>query len=111
MIDSYKFGSIEIDGQRYRHDVIVYKDEVSEWWRESGHNVTIGDLSEVPPKIDIFVMGNGASSRCAFPDETKEYLEKKGIEVIVEKTGDAFKTYNKLAKEGKNVAGGFHLTC
>lgn len=111
MIEDYKFGSITIDGTNYDHDVIVYKGEVKEWWREQGHNVDINDLKELPEGIDIFVMGNGYSSRCAFPDETKKYLESKGVEVIVQKTGEAYKTYNKLAEEGKNVAAGFHLTC
>lgn len=111
MIDSYKFGSITIDGKNYRHDVIVYKNEVTEWWREQGHNVAIEDLEKVPQDIKIFVMGNGASGCCAFPDATKKYLEEKGIEVIIQETGDAYKTFNELIKKGKNVAGGFHLTC
>jgi len=111
MIDSYTFGSIVIDGKEYNHDVIVYKDKIDSWWREQGHNVTIDDLKKLPGGIEVFVMGNGASSCCAFPDESKKYLEKKGIEVIIEDTGMAYKTYNKLVKEGKNVAGGFHLTC
>jgi hypothetical protein len=111
MIDSYKFGQIVIDGKKYDHDVIVFGDKVTEWWREAGHNVTIDDLKDVPLEIDIFVMGNGASGCCAFPDATRKFLEGKGIEVIVEETGDAYKTYNKLAGEGKDVLGGFHLTC
>ena len=111
MIDSYKFGSITIDGKTYNHDTIVYKDAVTEWWRDEGHNVTKKDLEALPPDIGIFVMGNGHSGRCKFPEETKKFLEGKDVKVIVEKTGDAYKTYNRLFKEGKNVAGGFHLTC
>jgi hypothetical protein len=111
MIEDYKFGSITIDGENYNHDVIVYKNQVKEWWRDQGHNVAIEDLAKVPEGIEIFVMGNGHSSRCAFPDETKKFLESKGIEVIVQKTGEAYKTYNKLIEQGKNVAAGFHLTC
>ncbi|MFC1600349.1 Mth938-like domain-containing protein [Patescibacteria group bacterium] len=111
MIEDYKFGSIKINGIFYEHDVIVYKDEVQEWWRDEGHNVAVEDLEKVPEGIEVFIMGNGHSSRCAFPDETKKFLETKGVEVIIQKTGEAYKTYNKLVKEGKNVAAGFHLTC
>lgn len=111
MIDSYKFGSITIDNKNYQHDVIVYKDKVEEWWRNEGHNVDLEDIKKIPEGIDIFVMGNGASGVCNFPEETKKALEQKGIQVIVEMTGDAYKTYNKFLEEGKNVAGGFHLTC
>jgi hypothetical protein len=112
MIDSYKFGSITIDGKNYRKDVIVYKDTVKEWWRTAGHNVSVDDLKDIlSDDVEIFVMGNGASGCCAFPDETLNYLKGKGIEVIVQKTGEAYKTYNELTKEGKNVVGGFHLTC
>ncbi len=111
MINSYKFGSITINGINYQHDVIVYKDKVEEWHRNQGHNVDLEDTKAIPKGIDIFVMGNGASGRCKFPEETKKALEKKGIKVIVEWTEDASQTFNKIEKEGKNVAGGFHLTC
>jgi len=112
MIDSYKFGSITIDGANYRHDVIVYKGKVEKWIRNEGHNVDLEDINKIPKGIDVFVMGNGASGRCKFPEETRKALEDAGIEVIVEWTGDAYQTFNKLeGEEGKNVAGGFHLTC
>ncbi len=111
MIDSYKFGSITIDGTPYDHDVIVYKDKVEKWWRNQGHNVDLEDIKKLPEGIDIFIMGNGASGRCKFPEETKKALEQKGIKVIVEQTAEAVKKYNKLAGQGENVAGGFHLTC
>lgn len=111
MIDSYKFGTITVDGTPYDFDVIVYKGNVEKWTRNQGHNVDLDDIKKLPKGIEIFVMGNGASGHCKFPDETKKALEDSGIKVIVEWTGDAYKTYNKLQKEGKNVAGGFHLTC
>lgn len=111
MIESYDFGHIVINGKAYGHDVMLYKEAVTPWIRENGHNVSIDDLRGVPDGIEIFVMGNGYSGVCIFPRETKRYLEAKGIEVIVQVTGQAYKTYNKFAEEGKNVCGGFHLTC
>lgn len=100
-----------IDGKTYNHDVIVHKDTVAEWWRDEGHNVAIKDLETLPSDIEIFVMGTGHSGCCKFPEETKKFLENKGIKVVIEKTGEAYKIYNKLIEEGKTVAGGFHLTC
>jgi len=111
MIDSYSFGSITIDNKKYNHDVMVHEDEVIEWWREEGHNVCIADLKDLPKDIEIFVIGNGASGVCKIPMETREYIKEKGIEVIVENTGKAVKTFNDLLTQGKKVAGGFHLTC
>lgn len=111
MVDSYEFGRIVIDGTEYTHDVLLFDSKVKKWWREAGHNVTIDDLKDLPDDIEVFVMGNGASSQCAFPDKTRKYLKDKGMEVIIQATGEAYKTYNKLKEEGKNVAAGFHLTC
>ena len=111
MIESYDFGHIVIDGTPYGHDVILYKGKVTRWIRENGHNVSIDDLRDIPKGTKVFVMGNGYSGVCVFPGETKRYLEAKGIEVIVQMTGQAYKIYNKLDAEGKNVCGGFHLTC
>ena len=44
------------------------------------------------------------------PEETKKFLESKGITLIAEETGEAYKTYNKL-KDQKKVVAAFHLTC
>jgi hypothetical protein len=43
--------------------------------------------------------------------ELRKYLEQEDIQLIEEPTATAFKTYNKLYQEGKNVSAGFHLTC
>jgi hypothetical protein len=44
-------------------------------------------------------------------DSLRQHLEGIGIQVIVERSKTAVKTYNKMYADGKNVAGGFHLTC
>jgi hypothetical protein len=47
----------------------------------------------------------------AVPDSVAEEIRGKGIDLIAENTGSAVETFNRLQDEGKNVAGGFHLTC
>ncbi len=32
-INSYKFGEIEIDGELYKHDILISQGKVDSWWR------------------------------------------------------------------------------
>lgn len=113
MIDNYQFGSIEINGKTYNNDVIIHGEEFlnDHWWRKEGHNIEIDDLKDLPEKFEVLVIGNGASGVCNVPDETIEYVKNKGVEVIIQMTGEAVGTYNRLLSEGKDVVGAFHLTC
>jgi hypothetical protein len=111
-IESYRFGQIVIDGQRYGNDVIVYPDHVDgRWWREGGHSVAPADVREVmEARPEVLVFGRGAVGRMDVPDKTMQMLEAAGIEVIAEPTGQAWETYNRLREERRVVAA-LHLTC
>ena len=113
MIDEYSFGRIVIDGKTYRQDVIVFPDRVKpNWWRREGHSLCLEDLEEVlrdPP--EVLVVGTGYLGLMRVPREVREKLEEMGIRVVVEKTGKAYRTFNKLLSEGRRVAAALHLTC
>ncbi|MBN2096684.1 hypothetical protein JW752_04820 [Candidatus Peregrinibacteria bacterium] len=113
MIEDYEFGSMTINGKIYTHDLILHGERLlnDNWWREDGHNMTIEDLKDLPESFDVLVIGNGASGVCQVPAETIEYVKNRGADVIVQMTGEAVKTYNRLLSEKKSVAGAFHLTC
>lgn len=113
MVDEYHFGSITIDGKTYDSDVIIHGEKMinDRWWRKEGHNIAIEDLKDLPEKFEVLVIGNGASGVCQVPDETIEFVKRKGVEVIIQMTADATQTYNQLLSEGKDVVGAFHLTC
>lgn len=112
MIDSYSFGKIKVDGKTYTSDVILYPDRVMDnWWRKNGHLLNKEDLEEVfESKPEVLIIGTGASGLMHIPDETKRFVESKGIEVIVEKTEDACRKYNEL-KDSRRVVAALHLTC
>lgn len=111
-IDHYRFGQITIDGMKYSKDVIIYPERVQvNWWRESGHSLSINDLTDVlasPP--EVLVVGRGSASRMAVPAETIAALQAAGIEVIAQPTGEACQTYNQLANT-RHVAAALHITC
>lgn len=126
MIEKYKFGEIVINGQKYSHDVEVRvfldsdlqnrKYEVLDWWRKEGHVVDIEDINsclEFDPQI--IVIGTGAYGMAKVTQNLKEFLAKRKINLIVDTTGEAVKTFNILTEKeenkGKTIVGFFHLTC
>lgn len=112
MIESYNFGRIVIDGKRYTSDIIIFPDRVKDgWWRKEGHRLCIEDIQDVlKEKPDTLVVGTGYAGLMKIPPETRERIQSEGIQLIVENTRKACKTYNRLSKSRRVIAA-LHLTC
>ncbi len=112
MIDSYSFGKIIVDGERYSNDLKIFPDEVKDdWWRRDGHKVRpedIEDILEFSP--EMLVIGTGAYGKVEISEKTVDALRDEGIEIIAEKTEDACQKYNEVCDEKEAVAA-LHLTC
>jgi len=120
MIEEYKFGSIDIDGKIYQHDVEVrWTGEVLEWWRAQSHIIDVEDIIEaLEQNPETIVIGTGESGLAKVTARVKEEIKTRGIELIVDKTEQATKTFNirkeeSFEEEGvqEKVIGLFHLTC
>lgn len=112
MIDAYGFGRIVIDGTAYTTDVIVLPDRVEDdWWRKDGHVLHVVDIeSVVEEKPEVLIVGTGKYGLLNVMPETKEYIESKGVELIVAPTEQACEIYNQVSKDKKTVAA-LHVTC
>lgn len=112
LIDSYSFGVIEIDDRRYRSDVIIYPDKVDDgWWRCQGHNLVPDDIVAILDyNPEVLVIGTGYYGAMEVSPEVRKKTESRGIKLVVEKTGQAVRIFNKLAEKNKVVAA-LHLTC
>ncbi|KXB00080.1 hypothetical protein AKJ42_01810 [candidate division MSBL1 archaeon SCGC-AAA261C02] len=112
MIESYSFGKIVIDGQRYTNDVIIFPNRVKDdWWRKEGHSLHPEDLEEVmEEEPEVLVVGKGHSGLVTIPEETKKFIESRGIDLIAKPTEEACEEFNELSKTKKVVAA-LHLTC
>jgi hypothetical protein len=113
IIERYSFGKIRISGKSFSNDVIIFPEEVvPSWWRKEGHSLHMEDLEEViKRKPKILIIGTGYNGVMRVPQALISQLEEMGIRMIVMKSTDAVKEYNKLVKEKKKVAVGLHLTC
>ncbi|MHC1599593.1 MAG: Mth938-like domain-containing protein [Candidatus Methanospirareceae archaeon] len=112
MINSYDFGRIVIDGTVFATDVIIFPDRVEDnWWRRDGHILHVADIeSVVEEKPEVLIVGTGKYGIMKVLSQTREYIESKGIELIVEPTEKACEIYNRIS-QAKKVVAALHLTC
>ncbi len=111
-IDNYRFGQVVVGGKKYTSDVIISPDSVrSNWRRETGHELCLGDIADIiKENPEVLVVGAGAFGLVKVLPEIEEGLNTRDIELIVENTDKACKTYNRLCTSRKAVAA-LHLTC
>ncbi len=112
MIESYSFGQIIINGEKYTSDLIIYKDQVDkDWWRKEGHYLYLEDIQNIiKEKPEIIIVGTGYYGLMKVDPALIEYCNSQGIGLIIKKTTEACSEYNKLA-ENKKVIAALHLTC
>jgi hypothetical protein len=113
MIEHYSFGSMTISGKRYSSDLKIINGQVyPDWWRKTGHSVDVDEVTDIiKAKPDYLIIGSGKSGLMKVSNSLRQRLEDIGVEVIVEHTSEALGTFNRMYADGKNIAGGFHLSC
>ena len=112
MIDAYYFGRIVIDGNAFTTDVIIFPDRVMDnWWRKDGHVLHVEAVELiVEEKPEVLIIGTGKYGILKVLPQTREYIDSRGVELIVEQTEQACEIYNKISRDRKVVAA-LHLTC
>ncbi|MCH8741308.1 hypothetical protein IH779_00115 [Patescibacteria group bacterium] len=120
MIEEYHYGSIIINGKTYNYDIETrWTGEILKWWRGESHIIDEEDVKRaIDQDPDIIVIGTGESGTAQVTEQAKEAIKSKGIELIVDLTEQATKTFNIINEESeeeegeqRKVIGLFHLTC
>ncbi len=111
-IDSYQFGQIVINGQKYTSDVIIFPDRVQgDWWRDDSHKLTPRDITGIMNENpEVLLVGTGASGLMRVLPEVTREAEARNIQLIAQPTREACDTYNQLSPTQRVVAA-LHLTC
>jgi len=111
-IDTYQFGQIIIDGQKYTNDLIIFPDKISSnWWRVQGHSLSVEDLQEVltsPPQV--LIIGTGAYGQMKVPQKTISMIQEKIPKMYILDSVAACKQFNEI-REVVNAVLAIHLTC
>lgn len=113
MIESYHFGAMTVRGEVHRNDLKIIGDQViGNWWRLEGHALHEADIVDIlAAPVEVLVVGSGDPGRMQVTRGAAQALETRGIRVLTLPTRQAAGVFNTLRRQGKRVAGAFHLTC
>jgi hypothetical protein len=94
-------------------DIRLIGSKVSRWKERKGHELDVDMVTGVfDQDIEVLIIGSGVHGMVSCPEHVINSIRKKGIrKVIVEKTPEACRLYNKLFHEGIKVALLAHGTC
>ena len=108
-IDSFRFGDIVVDGKSYQ-DIKIHKDKIIEWRYKKHHTVLKEDIEEISDDVEIIIIGTGDPGYVKVDNSALKFAEDNGIELIIETTKEACRSFNSLVGK-KKIAAILHSTC
>ncbi|MGA2511879.1 MAG: MTH938/NDUFAF3 family protein [Candidatus Acidiferrales bacterium] len=112
--EEFSFGSIQIDGVTYEHDVVIDHGEVrkrkkkpSKKFREAFGHTPVSLEEEIPWKCTRLVIGTG-TGRLPVMDEVKHEAERRGINLVILPTAKAIEILRKGRADTNAI---LHVTC
>jgi hypothetical protein len=111
----FTFGSIEIDGKTYEHDVVIdhsrirkRKKKPSRKFREEFGHTPVSVEEEIPWECRRLVVGSGKYGSLPVMEEVKREARRRKIELLVVPTDEAI---DALGKDGLDTNAILHVTC
>jgi hypothetical protein len=112
---AFTFGSIEIDGKTYNHDVVLDAGKVrkrrkgpSKSFRGGYGHTPLSLAEDIPWSGRRLVVGSGAAGALPVMEDVVEEASRRRIELVVLPTPQAIR---KLEKAGKDTNAILHVTC
>ena len=112
-IDTFTFGSIVIDGNKYTSDLIIHPDGpvVTSWRRKRGHWLSSDDINGlIASQPEVIIAGTGVYGLVKPEKDLQQMLQKKRIEFFAARNKKAMEHFNELSLK-KRIGACFHLTC
>ena len=104
--DKFSFGSVQIEGSTYEHDVVIDCGEIrkrkkkpSKKFREQFGHTPLSVEEKIPWKCQRLVVRTGAHGRLPLMEEIKREAQRRKIELLVLPTAEAIKALQQGAKD------------
>jgi hypothetical protein len=113
--EEYSFGSIQVDGVSYDHDLVVDRGKIrkrkkaaSKRFRDAYGHTPLSLVEEIPWRCRRLVIGTGAHGSLPVMREVEEEARRRNIDLLIAPTADAIETLNESTKSTNAV---LHVTC
>jgi hypothetical protein len=110
------FGEIEIDGQRFDHDVVIEKGRIrrrkkkpSKRYRADYGHTPLTPEEAIPWSAPLLIVGTGANDQLPITNEFYREAAERGVQVLARPTAEACDLLADV--DPKSVAAILHVTC
>jgi hypothetical protein len=116
-VEATSFGSITIDGQKFKKDVVIRLDgsvkkrkkKLSKRIYGTSHTISLDEAKHVyQEEAELLIIGTGQYDLVRLSEEAQAYLGKHNCRTKLAATPDAIGIWNKT--KGRAI-GLFHVTC
>jgi hypothetical protein len=111
---NFTFGTLQIDGSTYTHDVIIDRGEVrkrkkkpSQRFRDKFGHTPLSLEEKIPWKCKQLVIGTGAYGHLPVMKEVKREAERRHVELVIVPTSEALRLAEKKSRSNAIL----HVTC
>jgi hypothetical protein len=112
---SYSFGSIQVDGVTYTHDLIIDRGKIrkrkkaaSRKFRDGYGHTPLSIAEDIPWRCRRLVIGTGADGALPVMQEVCDEARRREIDLVVLPTPEAVGALTKAAADTNAI---LHLTC
>jgi hypothetical protein len=113
--EDFSFGSIQIDGRTYAHDVVIDRGQIrkrhkdaSKRYRESYGHTPLSAEENIPWRCRRLVIGTGAAGALPVMDSVRAEARRRNVELVMAPTERAI---DLLATDAKDTNAILHVTC
>lgn len=112
---AFAFGSIEVDGKTYEHDVVVDGGRIrkrrkgpSKPYRSQYGHTPLSLAEDIPWSCRHLVVGSGADGALPVMEEVAEEAKRRGVQLVVLPTSQALQELGRAQKDTNAI---LHVTC
>ncbi len=116
-IEQFSFGSIVIEGKKYRRDVLILADGTVKK-RKGGflmfgsHKIKKKEIEQlIHGQPETIIVGTGTDSVAKIAPDVESWADGKNLKLLVQPSYDAVAMLNELTGQKKKVAALIHITC